>query len=216
MSVRHSRLFDERNVLENRIILTMMHFLFKSFYWNFDLCAKVIVSLTCWTCSTLISSKIGTDEMRVFLFYFLDVWSFHASEYFWTNLLRARTICLAIAVIFFMTFSVPAESCVKWHLLMVESLFGLMNPATGRMNNGWEAMRFTTAFINVSNCDHLSKHCKTTSLAAVRVKNVTTIVYSNGANVVLILFNVALMPNWSILMRVFSVLFCAFAWVRFA
>lgn len=45
----------------------------------------------------------------------------------------------------------------------------LINPATGRINNGLDTIHSTTAFIIVSNCDYCSKHSIITSFASSRL-----------------------------------------------
>lgn len=72
---RFLQIHDLTNASVNWIVLTMISFLLQRFFSTFEICAYVIVTLRCWTCSTSIFSAIATVTMKDYLFYSVDVWS---------------------------------------------------------------------------------------------------------------------------------------------
>lgn len=77
-----------------------------------------------------------------------------------------------------------------------------MEAATGQMNNRLNSARSAIALETLFDLNHRLKHSDITSSAATRLNNSITIFFRIGADAVLIPFDGALLPHWSLWMRI--------------
>lgn len=87
------------------------------------------------------------------------------------------------------------RKAVNQNSSIVASTCCSMNPATGSMSNAVDNIRFMTAFINVSDCNHRLEHYDRTSSSAPQLNSLITIVSASREEAVLVLFDANLLPS---------------------